>query len=214
MYLLRIISHKFTLIALLAVSVASTPSWANLVANGGFETGDFSSWTANTSTGAPWHVASGPAFAGTYFASDGCVGAQCISGTAAQQSSLAQTLATTAGNTYTLTFEFNTGGNGAPNEFDVLWDGTSVLDLGPGGTLGVVGSSGVYTMYTVSGLVGTGSDTLTFLGRQDPGYDQLDNVDVELSGTSSVTPEPATWLLMGGLLPLVYLEARRRRTVK
>jgi hypothetical protein len=95
-----------------------------------------------------------------------------------------------------------------PNELDVLWNGTSVLDLGPGGTLGVVPA---YTLYTVLHLSATSSSTtLTFLGRQDPGWDALDNVDVELSGTG-VTPEPSTWLLMGGaLLPL--LRAARRRT--
>jgi hypothetical protein len=121
---------------------------------------------------------------------------------------LSQTLATAAGQTYTLTFEFSTRGSGAPNELDVLWNGTSVLDLGPSGTLGVISS---YTLYTVSSLSATSSSsTLTFLGRQDPGYDALDNVDVELTGTGG-TPEPSTWLLMGGaLLPL--LRAARRRT--
>jgi hypothetical protein len=122
---------------------------------------------------------------------------------------LSQTLATAAGQTYTLTFEFSTRGSGAPNELDVLWNGTSVLDLGPGGTLGVVPA---YTLYTVSNLSATSSSsTLTFLGRQDLYYDALDNVDVELSGTGGV-PEPSTWLLMGGaLLPL--LRAARRRTL-
>ena len=121
---------------------------------------------------------------------------------------MSQTLATTAGQTYTLTFEFMTL-YGTPNELDVLWNGTSVLDLGPGGTLGVVPA---YTLYTVSNLSATSSSsTLTFLGRQDLYYDALDNVDVELSGTGGV-PEPSTWLLMGGaLLPL--LRAARRRTL-
>ena len=39
----------------------------------------------------------------------------------------------TAGTAYTISFEFNTQNNGVANELDVLWDGTSVLDLGPGG---------------------------------------------------------------------------------
>lgn len=196
----------FVLIAFCAISTASA---ANIVQNFGFETGDFTSWTVNTAANHPWSVAdSGGAFAGTYYASTGCVGAQCITGTTTQQASLSQTLATTAGQTYTLTFEFSTQGNTTANELDVLWNGTSVLDLGPGGTLGVISS---YTLYTVSNLSAiSSSSTLTFLGRQDPGYNALDNVNVELSGTSGV-PEPSTWLLMGGaLLPL--LRAARRRT--
>jgi hypothetical protein len=194
---------------LIAFCVISTASAANVVQNPGFETGDFTSWTVNTASNHPWSVDGGGAFAGTYYASTGCVGAQCITGTATQQASLSQTLATTAGQTYTLTFEFSTQGNNIANELDVLWNGTSVLDLGPGGTLGVIPS---YTLYTVSNLSATSSSsTLTFLGRQDPGYDALDNVDVELSGTGGV-PEPSTWLLMGGaLLPL--LRAARRRTL-
>jgi hypothetical protein len=194
---------------LTAFCAISTASAANLVQNFGFETGDFTSWTVNTSADDTWEVGdAGGAFAGTYYASTGCVGAPCITGTAAQQASLSQTLATTAGQTYTLTFEFSTQGYGTYNELDVLWNGTSVLDLGPGGTLGVVSA---YTLYTASNLSATSSSsTLTFLGRQDPGWDALDNVDVELSGTSGV-PEPSTWLLMGGaLLPL--LRAARRRT--
>jgi hypothetical protein len=123
---------------------------------------------------------------------------------------LSQTLATAAGQTYTLTFEFMTQGNGTPNELDVLWNGTSVLDLGPGGTLGPISS---YTLYTVSNLSATSSSsTLTFLGRQDPAYDALDNVDVEPNQTSSI-PEPSTWLLVGGAALLPLLRAARRRTL-
>ena len=194
----------------IAFCVISTASAANVVQNAGFETGDFTDWTVNTASDHPWSVAdSGGAFTGTYYASTGCVGDQCINGGPSQQASLSQTLATAAGQTYTLTFEFSTQGNGTANELDVLWNGTSVLDLGPSGTLGVISS---YTLYTVSNLSATSSSsTLTFLGRQDPGYDALDNVDVEWSGTGG-TPEPSTWLLMGGaLLPL--LRAARRRTL-
>jgi hypothetical protein len=197
-------TFALVLIALCAISIASA---ANVVQNGGFETGDFTNWTAQG-----WVVTTANSgevpFAGSYYAYTGCVGDPCINGTPDQQASISQTLATTAGQTYTLTFEFMTL-YGTPNELDVLWNGTSVLDLGPGGTLGVVPA---YTLYTVSNLSATSSSsTLTFLGRQDPAYDALDNVDVELSGTGS-TPEPSTWLLMGGaLLPL--LRAARRRTL-
>ena len=196
-------TFAFVLIAFCAISTASA---ANVVQNPGFETGDFTDWTAQY-----WAVTTGYSgevpFAGSYYAYTGCVGASCITGASFPQASLSQTLATTAGRTYTLTFEFMTL-YGTPNELDVLWNGASVLDLGPVGTLGVISSYGLYTVLNLSAI--SSSSTLTFLGRQDPGYDALDNVDVELSGTGGV-PEPSTWLLMGGaLLPL--LRAARRRT--
>jgi len=180
---------------LLAALCLTSPAWANLVQNSNFGTGSFADWTVNGLANHPWTIETAgfdglePYPGDTYFASTGCVGANCITGTAAQQASLAQTLATTLGDTYTLTFQFYTGGNGIDNELDVLWDGVSVKDLGPDGTLGAVPA---YTLYTVTGLVGTGSDTLTFLGRQDPGYDALDNVDVEVSGTTGAVPEPSS----------------------
>jgi hypothetical protein len=152
----------------------------------------------------------------TYYASTGCVGAPCIT---SQNAFLSQTLTTTIGGTYTLSFEFDTQGNGdsvpqgLANELDVLWDGTSVLDLGPGGTLGPVFP---YTLYTVTGLIGTGSDTLTFLGRQDPGYNALDNVCVASDGTcgaSSGVPEPSSLFLMSGAGLALGLFALGRRLI-
>jgi hypothetical protein len=198
---------------LLAVLCLTAPAWANLVQNSNFGTGDFTDWTVTGAAGNfPWAVETAgfdgldPYPGDTYFASTGCENAPCITGSAAQQASLAQTLATTSGDTYTLTFEFYTGANnGAPNELDVLWDGVSVKDLGPGGTLGAVPA---YTLYTVTGLVGTGSDTLTFLGEQTPGYDALDNVDVEVSGTSAV-PEPSSISFAVAGLFGILLAARR-----
>ncbi len=201
-------SLKKTLIKLALMGmVAASSAWAGeVVLNGGFETGDLTDWTLGS--GASWEVSSGSAFAGSFFATTGCVGAQCITGSATQQAALSQVLTDTAGSTYTLTFEFNTGNNGTPNELDVLWNGVSVLDLGSGGTLGVVGSSGVYDFFSVSGLVGTGSDKLTFLGRQDPGFNQLDNVSV--TNSSSAVPEPSTFVLIGGILPVLAILRRRR----
>jgi len=56
-----------------------------------------------------------------------------------------------------------------------------------------------YTEYTVDGLVATSALTrLEFLGRQDPGFDSLDDIDVE--GVSSAVPEPSALILMGTAL--------------
>lgn len=192
------------------VCAMSTIASANLVQNPGFETGALDDWTANTAAPNFWRVQTAgfnglAPFAGSFFATTGCSGAPCITGTSSEQSSLSQTLSTTAGQSYNLTFEFYTGAFGAPNELDVLWNGTSVLDLGPGGTLGDVT---VYTLYSVPNLIATSSSTtLTFLGRQDPGWDALDNVDVE---AASATPEPSSLaLLVSGALGLLGVSRRK-----
>ncbi len=52
-------------------------------------------------------------------------------------------------------------------------------------------------------VYGYGDDTLTFSGRNDPGYQGLDNISV-----TTATPAPAAVLpMIGGLIGL----ARRRR---
>ncbi len=177
----------------------------NLVQNPGFETGNFADWTVTGNPyDYPWSVDNSGSFAGGYNASTGCVGALCISGTPTQQSSLSQTLATTAGQTYDLTFEFSTFGASTPDELAVLWNGSVVLDLGPGGTLGSIPN---WELFSVSGLAATSSSTtLTFLGRQDPGSEALDNVDVE----AVETPEPSLSLwAVGAFFSLLWLVRRR-----
>ncbi len=202
---------KLTFVALLVAVGGTQARAANIVLNGNFATGDFTDWTANGSSSAPWEVdaagghGNNPYPGDTFFASTGCVGAQCITGTSSQQASLSQVLSDVVATSYTLTFEFGTGANSMPNELNVMWDGSSVLDLGPSGTLGQIAN---YTLYQVTGLTGSGSDTLTFLGRQDPGWDELDDISVSAS-SSSTTPEPATILLVGGVLPVFALLRRR-----
>lgn len=189
-----------------------TPASAdNIVLNPGFETGSFADWTVNTASSNPWEVDSDSPFEGTFFASTGCVGAPCISGTADQMATLSQDLATTAATTYTLSFEL-AANEGPPGELQVLWDGSLVLDLGPGGTLGLI----PYTLETVLNLTASSSSTqLEFVGRQDPGVLALDNVDVEAAG-SATAPEPASVLLLALAGPVLYyrrrLIGRRART--
>lgn len=188
----------------------SSTAWANLLQNGGFGAGDFSDWSVNSQPDYPWSIDSSDAYDGIYDVSTGCVGEECITGAPDQQASLSQTVATNLGEAYTLTFEFSTQGADAPDELDVLWNGDSVLDLGPGGTLGVVST---YTLYTVEVTAASSSSTLTFLGRQDPGFEVLDDVDLEPSDLELAedpsAPEPSTLLLMSGVLPLIVFVRRR-----
>jgi MYXO-CTERM domain-containing protein len=197
---MRNVSLIFAAAALLAVSGKQAHA-VNIVLNGGFETGDFTNWSVNLSSVFPWEVdTSGQGFGnvpfdGTYFASTGCVGLHCITGTPPQQASLSQDLSTTVGDAYTLDFWFGTA-YGNPMEVQALFGGAVVEDLP---NIGVT----PYTEYTVSGLVATSTTTqLEFLGRQDLGFNELDDVSVTDNGPTA--PEPAAWLLgLGGLLTLV-----------
>jgi len=194
---------KFSLIIAAALfAIAGTQAHAdNIVLNGGFETGDFTDWTVNSSANFPWEVDSaagghGVPFAGSFFASNACVGSTCITGTPVQQDSLSQDLATVVGDSYTLDFWFGTFDNGNPMELQALFGGVVVEDLLN------IGSTN-YNEYTVTGLVATSTSTeLEFLGRQDPEWDELDNVSVT-DTTVSGAPEPGSWALgFGGLLAL------------
>lgn len=194
-------------LAAIVVAFASTPSFANLVLNGDFETGNLTDWTNNPNSSDPWTVTDGSPVIGTFSASTGCVGAQCTDETNLPTASyLFQNLATVAGTDYTLTFEF-TPDNGTPNELKVLWGGAVVDDLVNVPDTGFVD-------YIVANLVATsGSTQLEFLGRQDPGFDRLDSVDVEAAGT--VVPEASTWAMMligfGGLSALTLAHRKRQR---
>jgi hypothetical protein len=68
------------------------------------------------------------------------------------------------------------------------------------------------TEYVVTDLVATSTTTeLEFLGRQDPGFDEL--TDVSVTDNSTVTPEPGTLGLLGtGVLGLIGV-ARRKLSV-
>ena len=203
--------------ALAFASISST-AWGSILSNPGFETGDFTGWTVNGSSQDPWFIGTSGThtnipFEGTYFAYTGCTGAPCITGNAAQENTLSQTVTTVIGQAYTLTFEYYTGDaaapNGAPNELEVLWNGAVALDDGPGGTLGAVVNTVAqpYVQFTVNLAPATStSTTLFFLARQDHGWSALDFADLEVA-----TPEPSAFLLLGAALPVMYFVQKRRK---
>jgi hypothetical protein len=158
----------------------------NLVANCGFETGDFTGWVVTGNTGFTG-VTGSYANSGNYGGYFGAIGSDTL---------LTQTLPTLAG-TVDLSFYLENNG-GTPNDFTVLWNG---VDVGP--NLLNVGSFG-YTQYTFV-LAGAGNDTLQFQVRQDPSYFGLDDV------VATEGPEPGTiGMLFGGLGLLVAGRLRRR----
>jgi hypothetical protein len=167
---------------------------ADYVVNGGFETGDFTGWTAGgnfefTSV-QPSGVDGFAAQEGSFFALLGPVGAL---------GSLSQTFADSAGEILRISFHLGSRG-GTSNEFKAFFDGATLLDLtdipdtGPG-----------YTGYAFD-VAATGTDTVEFDFRDDPAYLALDAV-----GVRSVTSvrEPASLTLLGAAL-IAFGAVRRR----
>jgi hypothetical protein len=118
---------------------------------------------------------------------------------------LQQVLTTPAADTYTLSFWLAVEPNGPPNEFEILWNGTTVL-------ADMVNMAGqAYQEYIFSGLTSLGgSDVsiLTFSFQNDPGFFHLDDVSVDVAAV----PLPPSALLLGsGLLGLVGLRRRFKK---
>jgi len=181
---------------------------ANLVVNGGFETGDFTGWTAsiddswlrvcgpstlglcNTPGG---FQATGAPHSGQYAAVNGLSG---LGG-------LSQDLSTEAGKTYEVSFWLANCPDYAacaPNAFKVTWDGVELLALDQADPF-------AWTHYTFNVQAGDTSSTLAFMGANPGSFYMFD--DVNVVGAGRALPEPASLALV--VVGLGGLMAARRR---
>ena len=188
---------------LTAVLCSPVAFGTNLIQNPGFELGSFSGWTVSD-----WAIETGTdglvPNSGTFYADSGCAVSTCISGPA---SFIFQTLATTSGQTYTVSFWYdlgftNCGGgcvpvlpddpNGTLSELQVLWGGATLLDA----VQSTPQPNAGWVLFTANVLATSNSMTLEFLGRQDPARLGIDDVCVDVvGGVCGAVPEPPGFVL-------------------
>ena len=147
----------------------------NLVANGNFATDSFSGWTLGgnyTSSyfGPEIFIDTDAEGSSTYAAGMGSVGSD---------GTLSQTIATTAGQTYTLSFWLQNEASGT-NDFKAIWNGQTLLSLSNAAQSG-------YTEYTYT-VTATGStyDAGVLGHAKIPRQWDLDNISL----TANNTPPP------------------------
>ena len=182
---------KKTLFAAVAVIgfAMGASAHAELVTNGGFETGNFTGYTVNSSdSGVDTRVANTGLYSG-YFGQVGSPG------------HISQSLSTIAGALYDFSFAYLSDGR-RPNSFTASFGGnvvfSTVNDIAHG-----------FQTHTFTNLLASSNHTVIDFGIQnDPGFQRLDDISVK----ASAVPEPASVALLG--LGLLGFAASRRKSAK
>ena len=177
--------------------------------NCGFETGDFTGQTLGGNTLNP---------GGNYYGVDafdansgnfGAYMSQDFLDAGTTPLTLSQTLATSIGTTYIVSFwlEQDTAPQlGYTHQFSASWGGTNLLSLTP--SIALPGPTGVFTQYSFAQTATASSTALQFTFENDDNYWSFD--DVSVSAAVTVGPEPSTVVLAAMALSLVMLLRRRR----
>jgi len=176
---------------------------ADLITNGGFETGDFTGWTQSG-----WLIDTTNPNSGVYDASTGCAGASCTTIGDPNAAYLYQDVATTAGTNYTLSFFYDSGQLATnASELLVLWGDPNAPNLSTVVDFVNVDTSSAYVEYTGTVTATSVTSQLEFFGRQDLDFYSLDDVSLT-GGTVSSVPEPEPFLLVVAGLILVKVFSR------
>lgn len=182
---------KTLLAAVAAIGFAMGASaHAELVTNGGFETGNFSGYTVNSQASG---VDSQTANTGLYSAYFGQVGSP---------GHISQSLSTIAGTLYDFSFAYLSDGS-RPNNFTASFDGNVVFS-----TINDIAHG--FQTHTFTNLLASSNHTVIDFGIQNnPGYQRLDDISVK---ASAAVPEPETLALLG--LGLLGIAISRRKSAK
>jgi len=192
-------------VAVLALA-GSGASHANLISNGGFESGSFAGWTTNS-------LACSGVGATAILAVPGCYGIDSDPGTHSGSNaaylgtyggggSISQIISTITGQMYTVNFFLANGSYqnlSVPNDFLVQWNGgTTLMHLNNAPAAG-------FASYTFSALATSGTSSLSFTNQQNPSYWVLDDVSV-----NSSVPEPSALGILGlGLIGLAFIRRKQ-----
>lgn len=184
-------------IAAIALGLAlgvSAASAANIVANGGFETEDFTGWAQFGDTSFDGVTCPGP---GPDVPEGRCYA---FFGAEGSTSGISQILSTVAGQTYEIEFSLQAIGD-LPSFFSAAFDGVTLVSLADPNT------GGPFQTFSFTAVAPGASTTLTFSFQDDPGFINLDAVSV-----TAAVPTPAALVLVGGGLIGLALGRRQRRT--
>jgi hypothetical protein len=176
-----------------------TAQATNLVANGGFETGDFAGWTLANGANDGFSLVVGNSGYPTLPPAAGNFEAQL--GTFGTAGSISQSILTAAGTRYLVGFWLANDFRDATNLFQVLFGGqaqslTPALDPS---------LASPYTHYQFTAVASAADSILEFDFLNDPSIFHLDNVEVV------PTPEPGTVVLFGAGLFALSIYTKRRR---
>ena len=195
-----------TFLALLAAGITAlaAPAHAQLVTNGGFEndtSGDgnyFAGWTlsgaADYYSASPNTFVFGNPHSGDYAAWLGPAGSDGF---------LSQTVATTAGQVYTISYwlavdsQDSISGLTIPNDFSAAFDGHPlIIGTNLAATDSHPDAADDYTLYSFTAVAHSAASTLQFGFRNDNSEFRLDDVSI----TPAAVPEASTTISLGLLL--------------
>jgi hypothetical protein len=186
----------FAAIAVLFLGVQAGTAGADLVTNGSFGTGDFTGWNLSGDTSFAFvSSASAGAPSGSSY--------EAVLGTSGATGSISQSITTTAGQAYTVSFWLASDdyGKTPTTYFQALWNGT-VKTTNPGLPNYSVGAFD-YTQFVFTGVAAanTTTSTISFNFQNDTAY--------HLTGVSaSAVPIPPTvWLFFPSLAGLIGLRS-------